>query len=305
MPALVLAQRLVTRNLVYSGNGKVLALAGVHAIHLYDATTVKERLVLGGVNTFGPSVSLSFDGTLAAAGTLDGTLRIWDAHSGLLLSEVKGHEFFIAATAFSPDGKMLATASNDATVLLWDVAKLLERKVERRVSTETALDKMWSDLASADAAVAFRAMGALAQSARRQHLRISKNRLQPVPVTDSKRVDKLVTDLGSEQFAVRQKATVELENLGDVAIPALRAEAARQPSLEMQKRIELLLGKINGPATNPELVRALRAVEVLEAIGTPQTRDVLQWLATGAATHRLTQAAEDALKRLRMRDGKQ
>jgi WD40 repeat protein len=297
VPALVLAQRLVTR-LAYSGDGKVLALAGVHAIHLHDAATGKERMVLGGLHTFGPSVSLSPDGKLAAAGTLDGYLRLWDMKSGRLLCEVKGHDYFIAATAFSPDGKMLASASNDTTVLLWDMALLLQQPLPPGPSTAAILDRLWDDLSSSDAAKAFAAMSQLTEAATETPAYF-KDRLHSVPVPDPKRVDALVADLDSEQYAVRQKATAELEKLSDLAVPALRAQLAKNSSLETSKRIELLLERIHGPLANPELLRALRAVEVLDAIGTPHAWAVLEVLAKGAPAHRLTQAAQDSLKRQR------
>src|SRR5262249_10497462 len=129
-------------------------------------------------------------------------------------------------------------------------------------------------------------------------LRYLKDRLQAVPVPDPKHVEGLVADLNSDRYPTRQKAMSDLEKLGDVAVPALRAELAKKPPLEMHKRIELLLAKINGPVTQPELARALRAVEVLEAIGTPEAADVLQTLAKGAPAHRLTRAAGDAHQRL-------
>ena len=46
-----------------------------------------------------------------------------------------------------------------------------------------------------------------------------------------------------------------------------------------------------------ELIRNLRAVEVLEHIGTPEARQVLQTLAGGAEGARLTVAAREALRR--------
>jgi hypothetical protein len=48
----------------------------------------------------------------------------------------------------------------------------------------------------------------------------------------------------------------------------------------------------------PERVQALRAVEVLEWIGTPEARKVLEALATGAPAARLTREARASLGRL-------
>jgi WD40 repeat protein len=297
VPALVLAQRLVLK-LAYSGNGKVLALAGIHTIHLHDAATGKERLVLSGPSTFGPSVSLSPDGGLAAAGTLDGCVRLWDVKTGQLVSEVKGHDYFVSATAFSPDGRQLASGSNDSTVLLWDVAQLLKQPLQSRASAASTLDRLWADLASADAAKAFTAMAELTEASA-ETPGFFKDRLKAVAIADPRRIDALMADLNSDQYAVRHKATVQLEKLADLAVPVLREQLAKKPSLEMCKRIELLLAKIHGPMTEPDLVRTLRAVEILDAIGTAQARSVLEALAQGAPAHRVTQAATDALKRQR------
>jgi hypothetical protein len=50
--------------------------------------------------------------------------------------------------------------------------------------------------------------------------------------------------------------------------------------------------------TVPERLQALRAVEVLERIGTPEARKVLETLATGAPAARLTREAKASLGRL-------
>jgi WD40 repeat protein len=298
LPALVLAQRAVTR-MVYSQNGKTLVLAGPHALYLHDALTGKERLVLAGPGTFGPSVALSPDGSLVAAGTLDGRLRLWSAATGKLLVEQKGHDAFVAATAFSPDGKTLATAANDTTVLLWDVSALLREGVATAAPAPmAALDRLWEELAGADAAAAARAMAALAENPDSVPAYV-KARVAPVPPVEAKRLKELVVRLDSNQYAERTKASQQLEQLGDLAVVALRAKLAEQPPLEVRKRIELLLDKILGPLADPGLVRALRAVEVLEMIGTPEARAVLETLAAGAPEHRLTRAAADALRRLK------
>jgi hypothetical protein len=161
------------------------------------------------------------------------------------------------------------------------------------------LDRLWGDLASEDAAAAFRAMGELANSkAAPTYL---KEHLKPIPAPDAKRIEKLVEDLNSPQYPVRQKANGELEKLADLAAPTLRQQLEKKPSLEVSKRIEVLLEKLDGPVTSPELLRGLRAVEVLEWVGTPEAQTVLEPIAAGAPGHRLTEAAQDTLKRLKKR----
>jgi hypothetical protein len=59
---------------------------------------------------------------------------------------------------------------------------------------------------------------------------------------------------------------------------------------------------LRGPATRPELLQSLRAVAVLEDIGTPQARRLLEELANGAPEARLTREAKSSLRRLDLRN---
>jgi WD40 repeat protein len=74
-------------------------------------------------------VFLSADGVSVCTLTLGGTARLWDASSGGLLYELRGHSDWIRHATFSPDGRSLATASVDATVRIWNAAPIEEPRV--------------------------------------------------------------------------------------------------------------------------------------------------------------------------------
>src|SRR5262249_43685453 len=118
-------------------------------------------------------------------------------------------------------------------------------------------------------------------------------RLRPVVAPDRKRLAGLLADLDSDDFDTRHKAYQELEKLGPTAEPTLRAALAGRPSLEVWRRIQSLLRRLEG-----DQLRAARAVEGLEWVNTPEARRLLGTLARGAAGARLTAEATAALRRL-------
>src|SRR5262249_61660266 len=96
-----------------------------------------------------------------------------------------------------------------------------------------------------------------------------------------------------------------VEDPGERAEPALRQTLANKPTLEMRRRVQAVLEHLRGPVTRPELLQSLRAVAVLEDIGTPEARKLLDELTKGAAESRLTREAKASLQRLERRgDGK-
>ena len=100
---------------------------------------------------------------------------------------------------------------------------------------------------------------------------------------------------------MREQARAELEKLGELAAPALRKELAAQPALEVRRRMELLLEKLEGTVPGPDQLRGLRVIAVLEHIGDGDARQVLERLARGTPEARLTQEAKTSLSRLAKR----
>ena len=91
---------------------------------------------------------------------------------------------------------------------------------------------------------------------------------------------------------MRQRATEELEKLGDAAAPALRHRLTQKRSLETRRRIEQILQR---GKSNSEAIRTIRAVRVLETIGNAEARRLLEMIATSEPTALPTQAAAAAL----------
>jgi hypothetical protein len=57
-----------------------------------------------------------------------------------------------------------------------------------------------------------------------------KQRLRPKAEVDAKKIMELLADLESSQFAVRKEAASALEEMGDLAEPALKQALTRKPS---------------------------------------------------------------------------
>lgn len=283
-----------------SPDGRTVAVLLDSSLILWDLEGNRELrrlqdVFLGGALTFSPDGRL-----LAIAGSTEFTL--WNVATGKLLARGDGHHGAIMALAFSPDGKSLVSTAADTTAVVWDVQELLEQGRRQRIEPSAQrLQQLWADLARQNAQLADRASWALAAAPARS-VPFLKARLRPVPAIDAAAIQKLVADLNSGRYAVRQKAMHHLEALGEIAEATLRKALEQGPSLELRRRVEPLLAKIEAPISAPEQLRALRAVEALERAGTKEARAVLAELAGGAPQARLTHQARDALQRLRVRD---
>jgi hypothetical protein len=110
-------------------------------------------------------------------------------------------------------------------------------------------------------------------------------------------IHRLVAQLDSDDFEARRKAKVELENLGDLAVPTLRDLLPKQGSVEVSKAIQDCLEKAN--SLSPKQLHVLRAIMVLELLGTEEAKVLLTILSGGAKESRITQEAQAALRRLK------
>jgi hypothetical protein len=165
-----------------------------------------------------------------------------------------------------------------------------------RALTGEELKASWDALAGDDFAGARRWMQTLSGSPK-QSVPFLGKLLHPAEAPDPALVSRLIGALNDPKFAVREKAASDLSALGEGAVPALRKALADKPSLEVRRRAEQILAKIE-TAQAAERRRARRALEVLVGTGTPEARQLLQRLTRGAPGADLTTEAEAALRRL-------
>jgi RNA polymerase sigma factor (sigma-70 family) len=224
-----------------------------------------------------------------SVGYTDGTVRVYEwATRAERLRFVHGAG--IRILAYSPDGTRLASAGS-RWGLLWD----LTRSQAPVPKTET---DSWAALAGTDPKAGLAAVRYFADRPA-EAVRYLKDRVRPVPTPDPKQVGRWVEQLGSAEFAEREAAGKQLASVADAARSQLTDAAATTTSPEVRDRLGRILAPVAESAVlTGEPLRAERAIEALEAIGTPEARDLLTALAAGAPDARVTRRSAAAQKRL-------
>jgi hypothetical protein len=217
-------------------------------------------------------------------------LQLYEVASGqLLFSLPEG----ATAMAFAPGERELAAADPQSlSVLRWSLRELA---VQYPVPGRRSLTDLWADLASSDARRAHRGAWDLGEEPGladfiSRHLHAAK-REPPAALARHLR------DLGSDDFATREKAQTALADLDPSFHNHLRNALAKEKDLEVRQRIQRLLPKAG--TLDPASLRAHRAVYALEMQASPKARQLLQRLADGAPGAWLTDEAKAALARLR------
>ncbi len=86
-----------------------------------QARKIKQLRVLEKHRGLVRSVDFAPDGRILASGSVDKTIRLWEARTGRQLHSLEGHKNAILSVVFSPDGRFLASGSGDNTARLWEV----------------------------------------------------------------------------------------------------------------------------------------------------------------------------------------
>jgi len=283
--------------LAFLPNGtRVAAADGSTKLRVVDITTGKEETSFESKEKVVALAVSAAARRLATAGA-GGAVLLWD-DSG------KQERRFSAggavnALAFSPDGKQLATAGADG-VILWNLARDEKPLPPDFKLSAKELESRWADLASNDGGKAYTAMRLLRADPPRSLPFLQKHLTPKDAGPDPKKVKQLIADLDADEFKKRESAAKELEDLGEAVEPALREALAAKPSLEVTRRLERLLKRLEEQrqTLTAEQQRDVRAVRVLEQVGTPEAKKLLGALSKKASGWWVKREARAALDRL-------
>ena len=107
--------------ITYSPDGTQLAIASSIGVWNYDIATREELPLLTGYTGFVPNVTYAREGRILACADEDGTVRLWNAHTGQPMAILAGHTDWVTSVAYSPKEDTIASGSRDNTIRLWDV----------------------------------------------------------------------------------------------------------------------------------------------------------------------------------------
>jgi WD40 repeat protein len=295
-------------SLVFSPDSRRLAAGGRLETHVWDvATRRKVQRVATGMVAIG-HLGFTADGYCLVTfssppppsglspGGIPKRASVWEIVSGGLRYRLGHHAPGLTSGFLANDRTTYYTGSEDGTIYRWDLGALIAEQ-EKPAEKPANLDQLWTDLASEDVRLAYRAISGLV--AQKEHaVKHLAGSLEPESAAEH--VDAWIADLGSPVLATRREASERLRRAGPIASQKLQQALAANPSPAVRARLEMLLA-LPADALSDEQIRGVRAVQVLERIGNDEARAVLDRLADGLSGAPVTQAAEAALAKLSQR----
>jgi WD40 repeat protein len=262
---------------------------------LYEIASGRKRACVPGPTVGCTALACSVDGLLAARGNTDGSIVVFSLLTGTEVTRFPGDRSQIHSLAFSLDNRLLASGGANGLTLVWKLPTLVAATA---LLQEPRITTLWQELDDIDAERAARALGGLL-AAPGQAIDLLSARLRfSGAAIDRKRLERLVADLDSDAFPVREKASASLDAAGFAAEDLLRKALEKAPSLEARGRLEHLVARLDARVAAPGFLRAVRAVELLECIGTPPARLLLTKLLGEVKDIAIETEMQDSLRRL-------
>ena len=255
------------------------------AIRLWDLASGRSRPIARPASTEIAAIVPSPDGRFVAAG-VGSVIRVWHIDSGREVVQISGHGEDSLTLAFSPDGRLLASGSGgfrsgkDCSVRVWELASA--REVRRFNGHRAGIT-----------AVAFfpdgRRIASSSSDATAMVWDLSRPKGAPLAPLE---LDALWGDLADGDAGTAYRSIWTLTAVPDRTVTFLSERLKPISSDDPAKDTSL------GPVATGETLRRLRAIAVLEKIGTLEAHRVLERLATGLDGARETRDARAALRRL-------
>lgn len=271
-----------------TGQGPVTLTEGRIDAHTRGESVVLRRL------------RLSPDGRLIAGIRSGGTLELRELLTGRLVFRLPKTSSSVVSFSFL-DGDTIVTGMSDGTALAWSLRPIgLDRTRLTKNADRKLLNDLWRDLQSSDPATAERAFHSFVLLGSRAVTDL-RARLNPATgdANSRKRIEALIAQLNDRNPRVRKSASEKLRQFGNAAVPSLRDALKGKLSPSARVRIKLLIAA-KPPATKVDL-RSIRAIWILQRIGTAEAKAVLGKLANGNPSARMTQSAKMALQFLSRR----
>jgi hypothetical protein len=184
------------------------------------------------------------------------------------------------------------------TALIWDAKPWLAKATEPLDGGAAPnWATCWRDLASPKSAEVLSAIAKLVH-APKEAVALFAQKLQPASPEEVALIRALVAELDSNKFAVREKASAELTQLGDFASAALEKVLDGNPALEVRQRVANLLKRLATQPMTAACLQQSRALMVLEMIASPEGTALVERLANGAPDAWLTSQARASRQRL-------
>ncbi len=268
-------------------------------VRLWELAT-RRKITLPTFNAKGQGVALTPDGRGLAASDSRGNVILFHWPSGQTVGKLSGDRDIGSQVFLSPDARRLATAENhESSALIWDVATLVNQPLPAVAKpTQEDLRNWWEALRDESPTEAYQAVWRFV-AVPEQTLPLLAASLRPAKPSQPIDVARLIDDLDSDEFRVRERASRELRKLGDTIEDDLRKARSNRISVEQARRIDQLLASIDVPVFDHERLRETRALAILGQIGGPQARKILAGLTAGAAGEPLTLEAQATLERLK------
>jgi hypothetical protein len=124
--------------------------------------------------------------------------------------------------------------------------------------------------------------------------------MSPKRALGSNEIDQLIEELDDEKFEVRQRSRRKLVEIGDVVVEEL---SQRIQITGSTNTVKLLKGIVSEIESSTEYLREVRALGVLEQLGTEAAKKLIRDFSEGASEARITKEAKRIVCRMRKRAG--